>query len=294
MDSTTAMYVAQGLHGLAYAAILFLIASGLTIIFGMMSILNLAHGAFFMLAAYFCYEIMSLTGSYWLALLLAPLLLAMLDVVLERFILRRIYAQGHLGHLLLTVGVMMLILGGVMEIWGTTYLPVAPPPLLNGIVSIGDIQYPVYRLFVIGITFLVGLLMVFVLYGTRVGKIVRAAVSDSDMVNALGINVPVVFTLVFGFGTWLAGIAGVVVAPMLTVFPGLADQVGMDAFIVVITGGFGSLLGAFVVSIIFGLLHSYGIQFVSQLAPVLMVSFMAIVLAIRPQGLFGVIEDHDD
>ena len=294
MDSTTAMYVAQGLHGLAYAAILFLIASGLTIIFGMMSILNLAHGAFFMLAAYFCYEVVSLTGNYWLALLLAPVFLAVLGIVLERFFIRRIYAQGHLGHLLLTVGVMMLILGAVMQIWGTTYLPVAPPPSLKGIVSIGDIQFAVYRLFVVGITLIVGVLMVLVLYGTRVGKIVRAAVSDSDMVNALGINVPVVFTLVFGFGTWLAGVAGVVVAPMLTVFPGLADQVGMDAFIVVITGGFGSLLGAFVVSIIFGLLHSYGIQFVSQLAPVLMVSFMAIVLAIRPQGLFGVIEDHDE
>ena len=294
MDSTTAMYVAQGLHGLAYAAILFLIASGLTIIFGMMSILNLAHGAFFMLAAYFCYEIVSLTGNYWMALIFAPLLLALLGIILERFFIRRIYLQGHLGHLLLTVGVMMLILGAVMEIWGTTYLPVAPPPSLKGIVSIGDIQFAVYRLFVVGIALLVTVLMVLLLYGTRVGKIVRAAVSDSGMVNALGVNVPMVFTLVFGFGTWLAGVAGVVVAPMLTVFPGLADQVGMDAFIVVITGGFGSLLGAFVVSIIFGMLHSYGIQFVSQLAPVLMVSFMAIVLAIRPQGLFGVIEDHDE
>jgi branched-chain amino acid transport system permease protein len=294
MDSITAMYVAQGLHGLSYAAILFLIASGLTIIFGMMSILNLAHGAFFMLSAYFCYQIVHLTGSYWLAFLLAPLFLAFLGIVLERFFIRRIYAQGHLGHLLLTVGVMMLILGAVMEIWGTTYLPVAPPPLLKGTVLIGSIKYPIYRLFVIGIALMVILLMVLVLYGTRVGKVVRAAVSDSDMVNALGINVPMVFTLVFGFGTWLAGIAGVVVAPMLTVFPGLADQVGMDAFIVVITGGFGSLFGAFVVSIIFGLLHSYGIQFVSQLAPVLMVSFMAIVLAIRPQGLFGVVEEHDE
>jgi branched-chain amino acid transport system permease protein len=130
--------------------------------------------------------------------------------------------------------------------------------------------------------------MMLILYRTRLGKIVRAAVSDRDMVSALGINIPVVFMCVFGIGTWLAGIAGVAIAPVLTVFPGLADQVGMDAFIVVVTGGFGSLPGAFIVAIIFGLLNSYGIQFISGLAPVLMVGFMAIVLAFKPNGLFGV------
>ena len=132
--------------------------------------------------------------------------------------------------------------------------------------------------------------MTLLLYKTRLGKIVRAAVSDRDMVNALGINVPVVFMFVFGIGTWLAGVAGVAIAPILTVFPGLADQVGMDAFIVVVTGGFGSLAGSFIVAIIFGLLSSYGVQFLSQLAPVLMVAFMAIVLAFRPNGLMGVEE----
>jgi branched-chain amino acid transport system permease protein len=132
--------------------------------------------------------------------------------------------------------------------------------------------------------------MMLLLYRTRLGKIVRAAVSDRDMVNALGINIPVIYMVVFGVGTWLAGVAGVAIAPILTVFPGLADQVGMDAFIVVVTGGFGSLAGAFIVSIIFGLLSSFGVQFLSQLAPVLMVGFMAIVLAIRPNGLFGVEE----
>jgi len=126
-----------------------------------------------------------------------------------------------------------------------------------------------------------------ILYKTRLGMVVRAAVSDADMVDALGINVPLVFMLVFGVGTWMAGVAGVGIAPILTVFPGLGDQVGMDAFIVVVVGGFGSLGGALLVAIICGLLNSYGIQFVSQLAPVLMYIFMAVVLVFKPMGLFG-------
>jgi branched-chain amino acid transport system permease protein len=171
--------------------------------------------------------------------------------------------------------------------WGTESLPVKIPPILDGLVNFGGMDYPIYRLFVIGIAVLVLGIMILLLYKSRLGKIVRAAVTDADMVNALGVNIPVVFMFVFGFGTWLAGVAAVAIAPILTVYPGLANQVGMDAFIVVVTGGFGSLLGAFIVSIIFGLLNSYGVQFLSQLAPLLMYAFMAIVLAIKPTGLFG-------
>jgi branched-chain amino acid transport system permease protein len=287
MDPTTSLYVAQGIHGLAYGMILFLIASGLNIIFGMMGILNLAHTAFFMLAAYFGYQVVAWTGSYWLALLIAPICTAFFGIILERFFLRRVHALGHLGELILTVGVGMVILAVVKIFWGTESLPVAVPPALMGMVNIAGLDYPVYRLFVIALALVVLGFMGLVLYKTRLGKIVRAAVSDADMVNALGINIPVVFMLVFGIGTWLAGIAGVAIAPILTVFPGLDGQVGMDAFIVVVTGGFGSLMGAFIVSLIFGFLSSYGIQFVSQLAPVLMVLFMAIVLAFKPNGLFG-------
>ncbi len=281
------MYVAQGIHGLAYGMILFLIASGLNIIFGMMGILNMAHTAFFMLAAYFGYQAITWTGSFWVALLTAPVVAAFFGILMEKFLLRKVHALGHMGELILTVGVGMVILAAVKLFWGTESLPVAVPPILEGMVNFGGMEYPIYRLFVICLAILVLGFMGLVLYKTRLGKIVRAAVSDSDMVNALGINIPVVFMLVFGIGTWLAGIAGVVIAPILTVFPGLDGQVGMDAFIVVVTGGFGSLSGAFIVSIIFGLLSSYGVQFVSQLAPVLMVLFMAIVLAFRPNGLFG-------
>jgi len=287
MDATTAMYVAQGIHGIAYGMLLFLVASGLTLIFGMMGILNIAHAAFFMLAAYFCYQVLVWTGNFWLALLLAPVAAAIVGVVVERYLLRRVHAFGHMGELILTVGVMLVIMDGVKVFWGTENLPVRIPEALEGLVNIAGMDYPVYRLFIIGLSlFVLGLLMV-VLYKTRLGMVVRAAVSDAGMVNSLGINVPVLFMFVFGAGTWLAGLAGVAIAPILTVFPGLADQMGMDAFIVVVVGGFGSLGGAFMVSMICGLLSSYGVQFMSQLAPVLMCLFMAVVLAIRPMGFFG-------
>lgn len=284
------MYVSQAIHGIAYGMILFLIASGLNIIFGMMGILNLAHASFFMLSAYICHQVLAITGSFWAALLLAPVFTAIIGIFMERILLRRVRAFGHLGELILTLGVAQVILAFVKIFWGTESIPVAVPPVLTGMVKVGGLEYPIYRLFVIGLALLVLVFMIVTLYKTRLGKIVRAAVSDRDMVNALGINIPVVYMAVFGIGTWLAGVAGVAIAPILTVFPGLADQVGMDAFIVVVTGGFGSLAGSFIVAIIFGLLSSFGVQFLSQLAPVLIVSFMAIVLAIRPNGLFGVEE----
>jgi branched-chain amino acid transport system permease protein len=287
MDPITAMYVAQGIHGLAYGMVLFLIASGLNVIFGMMGVLNLAHASFFMLSAYLGFQFVSLTGNFWMTLLLAPVATAVCGVLMERFLLRKVHAFGHMGELILTLGVAQIVLAGVKIIWGSESLPLKMPPILEGQVAWAGLNYPIYRLFIIGLALLVMGIMGLLLYKTRLGKIVRAAVSDAGMVNALGINVPLVFTLVFAIGIWMAGIAGVAIAPILTVFPGLADQVGMDAFIVVVTGGFGSLAGAFVISIIFGLLSSYGVQFVSQFAPVLIVLFMAIVLVIRPQGLLG-------
>jgi branched-chain amino acid transport system permease protein len=287
MDPTTAMYVAQGIHGLAYGMTLFLVASGLTLIFGMMGILNLAHASFFMLSAYFSYTVLNLTGNFWLALLFAPIAVAVIGVLVERFLLRKVHALGYIGELILTVGISLVILEGVKVFWGTESLPIRVPPILQGLVKIAGMDYPIYRLFVIGLSLVVLGVMALLLYKTRLGMVVRAAVSDADMVNALGINVPLVFMFVFGAGTWMAGVAGVAVAPILTVFPGLAEQMGMDAFLVVVTGGFGSLAGAFIVSIIFGELSAYGVQFVSTLAPVLMFIFMAIVLVIKPVGLFG-------
>ena len=287
MDATTAMYVEQGIHGLAYGMVLFLVASGLTLIFGMMGILNIAHAAFFMLSAYFCYQVVEWTGNFWLALLLAPIFTGIFGVLVERFLLRKVHAFGIIAELILTVGVMYVIYEAVKIFWGSDSLYVSVPKSLEGLVNIGGMDYPMYRLFIIGLTLVILGIMALLLYKTRLGMVVRAAVSDADMVNALGINIPLVFMFVFGAGTWLAGVAGVAIAPILSVFPGLAHQMGMDSFIVVIVGGFGSLGGAFIVAIICGLLSSYGVQFVSQLAPVLMFAFMAVVLAIRPMGLFG-------
>jgi branched-chain amino acid transport system permease protein len=287
MDATTAMYIAQGIHGLAYGMLLFLVASGLTLIFGMMGILNIAHASFFMLSAYFSYSVLQMTGDFWLSLIVAPVAAAIFGVLCERFLIRKVHAFGHIGELILTVGISLVILESVKVFWGTDSLFLAIPEYLKGLVYFGGLSYPSYRLFVIGLSALILIIMILILYKTRLGMVVRAAVSDADMVNALGVNVPVLFMLVFGIGTWLAGVAGVAIAPILTVFPGLADQIGMDAFVVVVTGGFGSLGGAFMVSIIIGLLNAYGVQFLSQAAPVLMFVFMAIVLAIKPMGFFG-------
>jgi len=287
MDASAAMYVAQGIHGLAYGMMLFLIAAGLTLIFGMMGILNLAHAGFFMLSAYFGYQISVWGGNYWVALIFAPLITGFIGALVERFLLRKIVATGLANQLLLTQALVFVIIGLVQAKWGTEYLPFSAPECLNGLANIAGMQYPEYRLFMIGVSFALLIFMIFILYKTRLGMIVRAAVSDAEMVNALGINVPLVFMVVFGVGTWMAGLAGVVIAPVVSVHPYLGDQVGMDAFVVVITGGFGSLGGAFLVAIVLGLLNAYGIQFVSQYAMVITFVFMAVVLAIKPTGLFG-------
>jgi branched-chain amino acid transport system permease protein len=221
------------------------------------------------------------------ALLIAPVAAAAVGVLAERFLLRKVHAFGHIGELILTIGISLVILDGVKAFWGTENLPLPIPDILQGLVRIGGLEYPAYRLFVIGLALCVLVFLSLILYKTRLGMVVRAAVSDAGMVNSLGINVPLVFMLVFGVGTWMAGIAGVAIAPILTVFPGLADQMGLDAFIVVVVGGFGSLAGAFIVSIVCGLLNAYGVQFISSLAPVLMFIFMAVVLTIKPMGIFG-------
>jgi len=292
MDPTTAMYVSQGVHGIAYGMVLFLLASGLTLILGMMGILNLAHTGFFMLAAYFGYQMVQWTGSYWAALAAAPVIAAGFGVLMERFLLKKVHAYGPMAELILTMGVSLVILDGVKVVWGSQSLPLAPPESLQGLIHVLGMPYPVYRLFIIGLSLLVLVIMAWLLYRTRLGMIVRAAVSDAQMVDALGINVPVVFMLVFGIGTWMAGVAGVAIAPILTVSPGLANQMGMDAFIVIIVGGFGSIGGAFLVSLICGLLSSYRIQFLPQYSAVLIFIFMAVVLAVKPEGLFG--EKHHE
>ena len=277
----------QALHGLVYGMLLFLVASGLTLIFGMMGVLNFAHGAIYMLGAYFSFSILQLTGQFWLSLVFAPFMVAGIGIVIERFLLRKVHAFGHAHELLLTFGVAYIIEELVKIIWGNEPLLVKLPPILDGSVAFLGIEYPVYRLFILVISFLVFALMFTILFKTRAGIIVRAAVSNKSMVDALGFNVPMIFLLLFGMGAWLAGLAGVIGGPYLITNPGMAATIIIDLFVVVVVGGLGSIEGALIASLIIGQLQSIGILFLPQFAIVFEFLLMALVLIFRPHGLMG-------
>ena len=277
----------QALHGLVYGMLLFLVASGLTLIFGMMGVLNFAHGAIYMLGAYFSFSILQWTGQFWLSLIFAPFMVAGIGIVIERFLLRKVHTFGHAHELLLTFGVAYIIEELVKIIWGNEPLLVKLPPILDGSVAFLGIEYPVYRLFILVISFLVFALMFTILFKTRAGIIVRAAVSNKNMVDALGFNVPMIFLLLFGMGAWLAGLAGVIGGPYLITNPGMAATIIIDLFVVVVVGGLGSIEGALIASLIIGQLQSIGILFLPQFAIVFEFLLMALVLIFRPHGLMG-------
>jgi branched-chain amino acid transport system permease protein len=288
MNPNVALYITQGLNGLGYGMLLFLVSSGLTLIYGMMGFLNLSHAFFFMLGAYFCATFLGITGSFWISLLLAPLAVALVGMLAERFFLRNLEHNelGYIGQILPTLGIALIILTSIAFFWSKS-LWIETPPLLQGVVSIGGLSYPIYRIFIIILSSVVLIFLAMIIYLTRLGLILRGAVSDSDMVNALGINIPLIFTLVFGISTWLAGVAGVALTPIFFVNAGFAYQWALETFVVVIVGGLGSLPGAFVVALLFGELHSYGVQFMPKLAPILMFLIMILVLSFKPTGLFG-------
>ena len=275
------------LHGLVYAGLLFLVSAGLTLIFGMMNVLNFAHAAMYMLGAYFAYSLLRQTGSFWLSLLLCPVFLFIIGAFIERFLLRRVHAHGHLHELLLTFGLAYVITELVKWIWGNYPLAVNIGGCLRGTVHILGIIYPVYRLFILACAIAVGSLMAAILYRMRLGIILRASVNDSEMANALGVNVPLVLTGVFGFGAALSGFAGVIAGPLLTTYPGMAQEILIDAFVVIVVGGFGSLAGAVVASLAIGELQSFGVLLFPDLSVALVYLLMAAVLIMRPSGLFG-------
>ena len=277
----------QALHGLVYGMLLFLVASGLTLIFGMMGVLNFAHGALYMLGAYFSFTILQWTGMFWLSLLVAPFIVMGVGMVMERFFLRKVHVYGHVHELLLTFGMAYIIEELVKIIWGNEPVRVRLPAVLSGSVSFVGIEYPVYRLFILVISFVVFVLMFVVLFKTRAGIIVRAAVSNKEMVDALGFNVPMIFLLLFGMGAWLAGLAGVIGGPYLITNPAMASTIIIDLFVVVVIGGLGSVGGALVASLLIGQLQSIGILFLPQFAIVFEFLLMALVLIFRPYGLMG-------
>ena len=276
------------LHGLAYAGLLFLVSAGLTLIFGMMNVLNFAHAAMYMLGAYFSYTIiMQLTGQFWMAMILCPLLLFIIGALIERFLLRRVHAFGHVPELLLTFGLAYIITELIKWHWGNYPLAVNIGGFLDGTVSIYGLIYPVYRIFIFACAVMVGTLMALILYKTRLGIILRASVNDSEMTNALGVNVPRVFMGVFAFGAALSGFAGVIAGPLLSTYPGMAHDILIDAFVVIVVGGFGSLGGAIIASLIIGELQSFGVLLFPKLSMALVYLLMAVVLIIKPSGLFG-------
>ncbi len=275
------------LHGLGYAGLLFLVSAGLTLVFGMMNVLNFAHATMYMLGAYFSFSMLMLTKQFWLSLVVCPILLFVIGAVVERFFLRRVHAFGHLHELLLTFGLAYIITELVKLIWGNFPLAVNIGGWLGGTVKIFEITYPVYRIFIFVCGGLVGLLMALILYKTRLGIILRASVNDSLMVNALGINVPRVFMGVFAFGAALSGFAGVIAGPLLTTYPGMANEILIDAFVVIVVGGFGSLGGALVASLLIGELQSFGVMLFPKLSLALVYLLMALILVVKPSGLFG-------
>ena len=287
MDAILSTVVIQILHGLAYGMLLFLVSSGLTLVFGMMSVLNLAHASFYMLGAYFSYQMLKWIGNFWIGLIICPILVAFLGILMERFLLRRVHAGGHVQEFVLTAGLAFVIMESVKWIWGTEPLPVPIPAALSGSVMIMGSVYPVYRLFILFFSIGILGLMAYILLKTRLGITVRAAVSDRDMVSALGTNTPFVFMLVMGIGTWLAGVAGVIAGPFISTYPGMAGEILVDCFVVTVTGGLGSLMGAVLASFIIGQISSFGILLIPRFAIVFAFLLMAIVLIIKPSGLFG-------
>jgi branched-chain amino acid transport system permease protein len=287
MEWTASTLIIQALHGLVYGMLLFLVASGMTLVFGMMDILNIAHAAFYMLGAYLGFTVLAATGNFWLALIVGPVGVGFVGALVERFFLRKVHKYGHAFELLITFGVFFVITEAVKWIWGDFPRPVDVPPLLSGSVHLLGAQYPVYRFFILVISFIVLAGLLYVFLKTRIGIRIRAAVSDAQMVDALGVNVPRLFLGVFSGGAALAGLAGVVAGPFLSTYPGMGLDMLVDTFVVVVVGGFGSLPGAFIASLMIGELQSFGVMFIPRLALVFQFLLMAVVLIIRPTGLFG-------
>jgi len=309
------IFVFSVFNGLLYGMLLFMLSSGLTLIFSMMGVLNFAHASFFMLGAYFAYQVSVFVG-FWPGLLLAPLIVGVIGAVIERYGLRPVHKFGHVAELLFTFGIAFVIEEVVQMIWGKVPVPYRVPPELNlaAFTWLG-LDYSAYRVFMLFISIAIFIALFFVLTRTRVGLIIQAALSHPNMVGALGHDVPKVFMWTFGFGTALAGVAGVLGGNVLGTEPAMAAQLGPIVFVVIVIGGLGSLSGALVASLFIGILYNLAITFdipfrgffellglsdeaggiafdlvnmrTGGIAPVLPYLLLVLVLIFRPRGLFG-------
>jgi len=280
--------LAQLFNGLALGALLALISSGLTIIYGTLGVLNLAHGAMFMLGGYAGYVAYQATGSFVLAVVAGALFLLLVGVVMERVIIRHFYDRPHEDQLLVTFGLSICFVEIVRLFFTSDSHALPPPNLLSGITSLGFMLYPTYRIAVIGIVAVALLVLFLVLYRTRLGMIVRAGIEDPVMVDALGIDVYRVFMVVFGIGAMAAGFAGIVNAPVVSLTPDMGEAILVQTFVVVVIGGVGSFPGAVLGGLIAGEIISVTSMINPGYAYVMLFAAMTLVLLVRPRGLLGV------
>ena len=276
------------LNGVSYGLLLFMLSAGLTLIFSMMGVLNFAHASFYMFGAYLAYSI-SLWLGFWPALLLAPLAVGLAGALFERYGLRRVRRFGHVPELLMTFGLSFVAVELVQALWGRSSVDYRVPEVLDGpLFALFGTQFPAYRAFMMLLSLLV-LLALWLLLRTRVGLVIRAALTQPQMAQALGHNVPQIFTLVFGTGCALAALAGVLGGNAFVTEPGMAQAVGGMVFVVVVVGGMGSLAGAFLASLLIGLMQTFAVAIdaTSKLAPLLPYLLMVLMLIWRPQGLLG-------
>ena len=277
-------------NSITFGSLLFLLSAGFSLIFGLMRIPNLTHGSLFMIGAYFGATLaggmLSLQMNFWLAAIVAALLVAVIGAVIERFLLRRLPGQ-QLAQVLVTLGISFIAADFCLMVWGGDPISVAPPSELAGFIHEGPLIFPLYRLAVIGIAAVVALALWVMLDRTRLGAMIRAGVDDPDMARVVGIRVSRLFTLVFALGAGLAAFAGVIGAPILTVYPGIDQYMLPLALVVVILGGSGSLVGSMVGSIIIGFIYNFGQALLPELAYFVLFLPMLLVLLFRPQGLFG-------
>ena len=287
MDITASALAAQVFTGLVLGLIFVLLAIGLSLIFGLMTVVNFSHGAFYMLGAYFGFFLFGKTGNFWFSLVVAPLMVGVFGFLVERILIRPLYGRSPDDPLLLTFGLSLVLVEAVRVIWGKFGLTFDPPKMLAGAVDLGFTFFPLYRLFVIGITVIVLVALWLFLVKTPVGLVIRAGSRDALMVRALGFDLGKIWMLVFAIGSALAGLAGVLAGPMRGVYAEMGVTMIIESFVVVVVGGMGSLPGAVVAGLLIGQVVSLTTFFMPKMAEIMVFIFMAAVLLIRPSGLFG-------
>jgi branched-subunit amino acid ABC-type transport system permease component len=283
----TAFLVAESLNALSQAALLFFLGVGLTLIFGIMRIVNFAHGTFYMLGAFIGYSAVQFSGSFWLALVLAPLAVGIVGALFELGILRRLYRRDESAFLMVTFGLALVLTEMIRLGWGPEALHVEPPSTFSGVVFVFDEPFPTYRLFLAGAGILVALAIWQFLERTRLGLLIRATSQNAEMVHALGTDVRLVRSAVFGIGCGLAGMGGVLAAPLVTASIGMAAEMIIDAFVIVIIGGMGSFPGSLLGAVLVAFVQVFGEYYLPDLALAFMYLVMLLVLVVRPGGLLG-------